>query len=419
MSTISNYPNDRMSIVLPDTLPDIVLGSLSDKDLDAIANTCQWGSEQVMNFRNRAYKIENVMRPFFHMSELGHFQWLQYEIKSEGHTGMVIVKSIAEQLFTRRDEVTVLDVCCKYTHCSQVGTWLMSQGYEFSPNHHQSETSEKEYKKVVDTLHKNENESEKKILVMWGGNEDIPSVRDGTRNGFTLIHEPPLEATTDPYSELSMVNGRAVGDSRCAKIDVDYFGPGDAPEDYIEVNSWRMKYEFADDHNRTGTYNRVEAQSVQLKRGKYEYTVAPAEVSYLRREYRRARAKDRLLITSSTRDDVTQTIMKNSLYRHEGIVSDIAARHILNEMIRLAETEGIMKRLCPQLATEIYDFLAEVGRLYCATVISLPKVIRPYQRQPHLEINIRRLDVCRFNDKVAVFMNDDIRFWFEWEYDEF
>ncbi|KAF8825617.1 hypothetical protein HHX47_DHR6000315, partial [Lentinula edodes] len=50
---------------------------------------------------------------------------------------------------------------------------------------------------------------------------------------------------------------------------------------------------------------------------------------------------------------------------------------------------GIMKRLCPQLATKIYDFLAEVGRLYCATVINLPKVILPYQQQPHLKINTR------------------------------
>ncbi|KAJ4478702.1 hypothetical protein C8J55DRAFT_489517 [Lentinula edodes] len=128
--------------------------------------------------------------------------------------------------------------------------------------------------------------------------------------------------------------------------------------------------------------------------------------------------------TLSTRDDVTQTIMKNSLYQHEGIVSDIVARHILNEMIRLGETEGIIKRLCPQLAPEIYDFFTEVGRLYCAMVINLPNVICPYQRQPHLEINIRgaylrwkRLDACRFNDKVAVFMNNDIRFWFQWEYE--
>ncbi|KAJ3874573.1 hypothetical protein F5051DRAFT_431245 [Lentinula edodes] len=107
------------------------------------------------------------------------------------------------------------------------------------------------------------------------------------------------------------------------------------------------------------------------------------------------------LITLSTRDDVTQTIMKNSLYQREGIVSDIVARHILNEMIQLGETEGIIKRLCPQLAPKIYDFFTEVGRLYCAMVINLPKVICPYQRQPHLKITIRgaylrwkRLDAC-------------------------
>ncbi|KAJ3898456.1 hypothetical protein F5879DRAFT_1067360 [Lentinula edodes] len=93
--------------------------------------------------------------------------------------------------------------------------------------------------------------------------------------------------------------------------------------------------------------------------------------------------------TLSTRDDVTQTIMKNSLYQCEGIVSDIVARHILNGIIRLGELEGIIKRLCPQLAPEIYDFFTEVGRLYCAMVINLPKVICPYQRQPHLEITIR------------------------------
>ncbi|KAJ3904923.1 hypothetical protein F5879DRAFT_921856 [Lentinula edodes] len=67
-------------------------------------------------------------------------------------------------------------------------------------------------------------------------------IRKYENRGFSIMHRPSFRLICDPYSSLSVLTPRYVGDKHCCRVPFHQYD-SDAPHiDFLELNSWAMGY---------------------------------------------------------------------------------------------------------------------------------------------------------------------------------
>ncbi|KAK7044013.1 hypothetical protein VNI00_008183 [Paramarasmius palmivorus] len=123
-------PNDLQATVsdLPPTTYDFLFRDLSVIDLFRFSKVNQHSNLAVKEFFRRAYRVENILLPFFTLQEIRAFRILQYTY------GVLISGSTALSFFEREVYPDAdLDIYVDVRFCAIVAHFLIGSGYRYAP----------------------------------------------------------------------------------------------------------------------------------------------------------------------------------------------------------------------------------------------------------------------------------------------
>ncbi|KAJ3903197.1 hypothetical protein F5879DRAFT_167687 [Lentinula edodes] len=121
--------------LIPPEVQDLIIRDLDPQGRSRYSLMNKESYHTVTNFNQRAFRIEQVLAPFFDQTEIDELRLLQYR------TGILISGSTALQFF---DLVVYpdsdLDLYVELRHCRPLAEFLASVGYQFQPTPRQRST---------------------------------------------------------------------------------------------------------------------------------------------------------------------------------------------------------------------------------------------------------------------------------------